>query len=162
METLTKAESIAFARYAKNFTSPNDVEEAYNHFLLLTKHSKKGIICQTGDQFARVLDNGKCYSVYQMCWCYRPSERKGVDGKYFPSAYNLMTHYMRTPQKTATPYNTPIEDWTVHMFLQALRYLPKEDEDVEWKANLHRIISWESHNKPVWEKFPISITLFRT
>ena len=115
---------VEFAKFAKNYTSPNQVEEAYRYWLLMSRASAAGIICKTGDRFARVKPDGNVYSVYEMGWQYRPSDRTGTKGKYFPTVYNLITHYVRTPQKSATNYDKKSLLWTVHMFVQAFRYIP--------------------------------------
>lgn len=154
-------EMIEFAKFAKNYKSPNNVEEAFRYWVLIKKAKERGFICFTGDRFARVKPNGKVYSIYEMCWCYRPSERKGVKGKYFPTAYNLITHYVRTPQNTATAYDRKEAQWTVQMFLEAFRYIPLDiGEESDWKDNLHRVIKYDGLNS-TYEKFPIPLSMFK-
>lgn len=156
MKTFTEKEMLEFAKYFKNYTSPKEVETALLKFQFLK--SMTGIACQTGDRFARVKPDGSIHSVYEMCWLYRPSDRKGVRGRYFTTAYNLLTHYVRTPQRTATPFLAMQKDWDINMFLQALRYIPGDDAD--WKDPLYRIIG-EKDGSYVLAKEPVPVEWFK-
>jgi len=163
MENYNENEMVEFAKFAKNFTSPKNPKEALNKWKIVRLFVKRGYVCKTGDRFARVKPDGKIYSVYEMAWCYRSAERIGVSGKYFPSAYNVKTHYMRTPMKGATPYETPIHIWTIEMFLQALRYIPtdQQTEEGDWRDNLYRVTGYSDDLVEILSEFPIPISLFK-
>lgn len=152
---------VEFAKFAKNFASPKDIKEAYRYWVLIKAAKKEGRICKAGDRFARVKPNGKVYSVYEMAWCYRPSDREGTKGKYFPTVYNLITHYVRTPQKSATTWDKKVLYWTAHMFIQAFRYIPLDIGEVsDWKDNLHRVIDYDGVNS-TYEPYPIPLSMFK-
>lgn len=150
---------VEFAKFAKNYTSPKDVDAALFRYQLYKALGSSGIVCKTGDVFARVKPDGKVYSIYIMSWLYRPSERKGVNGKYFPTAYNMKTYYVRTPQKTATPYEKMVHDWTIQMFEQALRYVP--GDTAEWKDPLYQVVGNNPDGEPILAEYPIIPAWFK-
>lgn len=149
METYSEEEMVQFAKFAKNYTSPKDVEKAFLDWRISRDVGYDTVTCQTGDQWIRVKEDGSWNAVYEMAWQYRPSGRKGVRGKYFPSAYNIITHYMRTPMKSAKPYDEMVKNWTIFMVIQALRYIPK-DKDKDWKDTIYKVIKWEN-GLPIWD-----------
>ena len=161
---LSPEEAIRFAKYYKSYSSPKDPQEALNRFRLLeSQETKDGIICKTGDRFARVKPENRINAIYQMCWCYRPSGRKGTKGKYFPSAYNLITHYMRTPMEGATPFDAPVHEWTVKMFLQALRYIPTDTQNGkdDWHDELYKVLSKGIEKEKIeLAELPVPISLY--
>jgi hypothetical protein len=150
----TEQDMIDFARYSKNYTSPKDPKKALNQFLLTKRYGNR-IVCQTGDQFARVKPNGEIHSIYEMCWSYRPNESGTGGGRYLPTAYNILTHYVRTPQKTASTYAAIVNDWNIKMFLQAVRYIAGDSAD--WKDTLYRVLAWNDGQPILDRDNPINI-----